>query len=252
MVIHPTKSSIDKLCVNIRKENLNGLKTGDFNKLNKEEKNKIEESVYAMMAEYKHTPLDLDSTMPKELYNIVADKWHFCLQMEKEMRESTLATLLLDLTKGQIAKENKRHNSKFSPKNRAFSILQNKIEDVVNKSTKLWKSIYKSIDDVFDEEYKAEASAKRKEVKEITEKVEEKKSEEENKGEEGRVEEEANKKEEEGNTSKGEEKALDEQEDQSVQDTQMPPLIPPHATITPTEIIKIKDVVDTSCQNINP
>ena len=42
----------------------------------------------------------------------------------------------------------------------------------------------------------------------------------------------------------------DEQE-QSVQDTQLPPPSPLH-TITPTETIKIKDVTDTSSQNINP
>ena len=90
--------------------------------------------------------------------------------MEKEIRESTLARILPDLTKGQIAKANKRHNKKICHKNRAFCILQNKIEDVVNESTKLWKSIYKSIDDVFDdvfdEQYKAEASSKRREARE--------------------------------------------------------------------------------------
>ena len=87
MVSHSPKSVIDKLCVNIRKANLNGLKTLNFNKLNKEEKKKIEESMYIMMEKYKHTPLELDSTMPKELYKIVANKSHFCLQMEKEIRE---------------------------------------------------------------------------------------------------------------------------------------------------------------------
>ena len=81
MVSHP-KSTIDKLCVNFRKENLNGFKTLDFNKLTKEQQNKIEESVYAMISEYKHTPLELDGSMPKELYKIVEDKWHFFLQME--------------------------------------------------------------------------------------------------------------------------------------------------------------------------
>ena len=34
--------------------------------------------------------------------------------------------------------------------------------------------------------------------------------------------------------------------------TQLPPSSPPHATITPAKIIKIKDVIDTPCQNINP
>ena len=119
MVSHP-KSTIDKLCVNIRKENLNGFKTLDFNKLTKEQKNKIEESVYVMIVEYKHTPLELDSSIPKELYKIVEDEWHFCLQMEKEIRESTLARLLPDLNKGQIANANKSQNIKFSPKYRSF------------------------------------------------------------------------------------------------------------------------------------
>ena len=85
----------------------------------------------------------------------------FCLKTEKEIRESTLARLLPDLTKGQITNVVKRHNNGFTPKYRAFSILQNKIEEVVNKSKRLWKFLYKKIDDVFDEEYKAEASAKK-------------------------------------------------------------------------------------------
>ena len=37
-----------------------------------------------MMAEYKNTPLELDNTMPKELYEIVENKWHYFLQIEKE------------------------------------------------------------------------------------------------------------------------------------------------------------------------
>ena len=62
--------------------------------------------------------------------------------MEKEIRETTLARVIPDLTKGQITKENRKHSSNFSPKYKAFCILQNKIEDVVNKSTLLWKSIF--------------------------------------------------------------------------------------------------------------
>ena len=76
--------------------------------------------MYAMMAEYKHTPLELDESMPKEFYKILEDKWHFCLQMEREIRESTLARLLPDLTKHQITNAVKRHNNRFTPKHRAF------------------------------------------------------------------------------------------------------------------------------------
>ena len=62
--------------------------------------------------------------------------------MEKEIRESTLARVMPELTKGQITKASKKHGRKFSPKYIAFNILQNNIEDVVNKSTKIWKLIY--------------------------------------------------------------------------------------------------------------
>ena len=244
MVSHRSKSAIDKLCENIRNADLNEFKTLDFDNLNKEEKNKIEESMYAMMVEYKNTPLELDSTMPNELYKIVENKWHFYLQMEREIREY--------LTKGKIIKANKRHNRKFSPKNREIFILQNKIEDVVHKSTQLWKKIYKTIDDVYEEEYKVEAKSKRKEEKEIEEKKKKDKGEKEKKGEEGKVEEE-NKRKEEKESTKGEDKeTIEKQEEQSVQDTQMPPPSPTHATITPLETIIVTDVSGTSFQNINP
>lgn len=65
----------------------------------------------------------------------------------------------------------------------------------MSKTTKVWKIIYKKIDDVFDEEYKVEASAKIKEIKEARrkkveeKKVEEKKVEEEKKDEEEKEEE---------------------------------------------------------------
>ena len=73
----------------------------------------------------------------------------------------------------------KRHNNRFTLKYRAFSILQNTIEEVVNKSMRLWKVLYKNIDDGFYKEYKEKASAKTKEAKEERrKKVEEKKIEE--------------------------------------------------------------------------
>ena len=63
-------------------------------------------------------------------------------KIEKEIGESTLAQVMQELTRGQITKENKKHGRKFAPKYWAFSILQNNIKDVVNKSTKMWKLLY--------------------------------------------------------------------------------------------------------------
>ena len=51
---------------------------------------------------------------------------------------------------------------------------------------------------------------------------------------------------------KEEEKDTTEPQDQSMQDIQVSPPSPPHATITPIDIIKIKDVIDTSNIKINP
>ena len=62
--------------------------------------------------------------------------------MEKEIRESTLAQVMPELTRGQITKANKKHGTKFTRKYRGFSSLQKNIEDVIKKSTKMWKLIY--------------------------------------------------------------------------------------------------------------
>ena len=64
------------------------------------------------------------------------------------------------MTKEQITKAVKRHNNRFTPKYKAFSILQNKIEEVVQRTTRSWKNLYKKVEDVFEEEYKEEATAK--------------------------------------------------------------------------------------------
>lgn len=92
--------------------------------------------MYGMMAQFKYTPLELDGQLPKELSKIVEDRWHFCLKMEKEMRESTLASVLPDLTREQVSKVVKRHNNKFTPKYRAFFILQNIIEEIFQRTMK--------------------------------------------------------------------------------------------------------------------
>ena len=120
---HPPKSHINKSYENVKNENFTNLKSIDFNKLSREDQIKVEESVYSMMVEFKNTTLELDNTMPKELYEIIENKWHYCLKIEKKIRESTLAQVMPDLTRGQIAKENKKHGGKVAPNYRAFYIL---------------------------------------------------------------------------------------------------------------------------------
>ena len=55
----------------------------EFNKLSREDQNKVEESIYAMMEKINNTPLELDNTMTKDLYSIIENKWHYFLKLEK-------------------------------------------------------------------------------------------------------------------------------------------------------------------------
>ena len=84
VVSHTTKSDLENICDNIRDNvDLYGFKSIDFNKLNREEQNMVEEPVYTMMENFNNTLLELDNSMPKELYSIVENKWHYSLNMEK-------------------------------------------------------------------------------------------------------------------------------------------------------------------------
>ena len=84
VVSHPPKSKVDRICDNIRNHvDISELKSISFGKLTKEEKNNIEDSIYSMMAKFKTTPLELDNTMPKDLYSLIENKWHYCLNLEK-------------------------------------------------------------------------------------------------------------------------------------------------------------------------
>ena len=49
---------------------------------------------------------------------------------------------MLELSKAQISKAMKKYVVRFVPKYRSFNILQNDIEDVVKKSTHMWKATY--------------------------------------------------------------------------------------------------------------
>ena len=61
--------------------------------------------MYAMMEKFQTNPLELDNTMPKVLYSLIEDKWNYYLDLEKDIRESTLANLFPDFKRGQITKK---------------------------------------------------------------------------------------------------------------------------------------------------
>ena len=66
------------------------------------------------MEKFKTTPLELDNTMPKELYSLIENKWHYCLNLEKEIREYTLANSL-SLLKGRSQRRQRNMEVDSSP-----------------------------------------------------------------------------------------------------------------------------------------
>lgn len=95
-----------------------------------------------MMENFKKSPLQISNSVPKILYERVEQKWQYCLDLEKKIREASLAQVMPKLSKAQISKDVKKYAVRFVPKYRSFSILQNNIEDVVKKSTQMWKVTY--------------------------------------------------------------------------------------------------------------
>ena len=72
MVSHNPLFDLEILCENIKSNvDLSSLEHIDFDKPGKEEKNQVEEALYAMMSKFKNTPLEFSNTIPKGLYDIV-------------------------------------------------------------------------------------------------------------------------------------------------------------------------------------
>ena len=65
------------------------------------------------MEKFKKTPLELDNSMPKELNSLIENEWHYCLNLEKQIRESTLVNLFLDLKNDQIMKKVQKYSYIF-------------------------------------------------------------------------------------------------------------------------------------------
>ena len=139
-----------------------------------------------------------------------------------------------DLTKEKIGKVVKKYVAKFTPKYRAFNILQNNIEDVVKKSTQIWKLIY------------GLTTIKQGEADPLEVNDDKKDDDKEDDDKDNIVGEEKKMKDDDKATIE------QQQDEQSVQDTQVPSVSPLHDTTKTTKTLTIKDVPDALAQNINP
>lgn len=143
VVNHNPSSNLDNLCENIKNNvDLSGFSHIEFYKLGKLDMDKEEELVYAMMATFKMTPIKDSNSLRKSLYDRVEQRWKYSLTTERNIRKNTLGRVMPDLDKPEMTKAIKKYVGRFAPNYRAFHILQNKIENVVQQSTQIWKEIY--------------------------------------------------------------------------------------------------------------
>lgn len=156
------------------------------------------------------------------------------MDTERQIRETTLAQVMLELSKAAMEKSIKRYTRRFVPKYRAFNILQNNIEDVVQKSKQVWKLTY--------------GLSTSEEV--VQTPIEVGKEKEEEKGED--IEQDIVEGGMEMNIDTQAPVIDEKQIEKSVSDTQVLSASPQQETSAIIDIVKLKDVFETIAQNINP
>ena len=72
--------------------------------------------------------------IPNELYGRIDNRWKYVLKIEKEMRGSTLATLMLDFGLEDISEALERYRDRLVQKRRAIYVLTNNLQLVDEES----------------------------------------------------------------------------------------------------------------------
>lgn len=98
--------------------------------------------MYDMMVTFKLTPLEFANSLPRRLCNLVEQKWKHYILIEREIRETKLATVAPDFTPQQIKDAIEEYKGKFFTKYQAFKVLKGKINEVEKQSTSIWAVVY--------------------------------------------------------------------------------------------------------------
>ena len=92
VVSHKPKSAIDIFCEKIRNDVVfSGFKKLHYEKLDKEDKVKIEEAMYDMMSTLKITLLEISGTIPRRLCTMIEQKESHCIVSYRWIREANLS-----------------------------------------------------------------------------------------------------------------------------------------------------------------
>ena len=87
-----------------------------------------------MKEPFETTPLEISNTIPRKLSNTIEQKWQYCIIIERQIREATLAQKIPIFGKKEIKQVVESYKGRFAPKYQAFNILNNKLEEVVTQS----------------------------------------------------------------------------------------------------------------------
>lgn len=56
-----------------------------------------------MMINFKYTPIELGKALPKDLYNRIDSKWKWELSTKRQIRETNVAQIMIDLRKTHMS-----------------------------------------------------------------------------------------------------------------------------------------------------
>ena len=109
-----TKLEVDILCDKIKNNvDLSDLKKFHFEKLSKDDKTKIEESIYQMLWTFKKVPMEIIEKLPRRLSIGIDQRWSMCLVKEREVREAKLAKLFSNLKHKEIKRNIESYRKKI-------------------------------------------------------------------------------------------------------------------------------------------
>ncbi len=123
------------------------------------------------MARWTYDPFELKIEVNEDILKAVTIQWNNVVQTKKDIREQTLRRVMLEFSDKDIKDAMKNYERRHTPRFRNFQILGKKVEDVVQVTTMMWKTIFKvvDLDDNEDEKDKEEKDDKDQDIKDSQE-----------------------------------------------------------------------------------
>ena len=123
------------------------------------------------MKKWKYGPFEFKTQVTKDILKVVTIQCNNEIQTKKNITEQTLRRVMPKFFDKEIKDAIQNYERKHVARFRSFYILRKKVEDVVQVTTMMWKTIFKvvDLDDNEDEKDKEEKDDKDQDIKDSQE-----------------------------------------------------------------------------------